>query len=155
MNTVKDREEQAMTHNDEGNYRAKRGGDTPPARAILDAVKDAARDEKITCAAAFGVAVKQSVSPAEMGRAIDFGELKISKCQLGLFGYGKGVKLVKPAETVPADLEKEIREALEGGSISCQDVWGIADRRGMARLGAACACEKLGIKISKCQLGAF
>ena len=144
-----------MTHHDEGNYAAKHGNQAPPAQAVLDEVKAAAHDGKVTCVAANDIAERLSVSPAEVGRAIDLCELKIAKCQLGLFGYGKGVKLVKPAESVPEDLEWEIRSKLVDGRIACRDLWVIADRRNLPRLKAAGACEKLGLKISACQLGAF
>ncbi|HOS40443.1 MAG TPA: hypothetical protein PLG31_11960 [Spirochaetota bacterium] len=144
-----------MTHHDEGNYRAKRHGEDAPAAEIMDAVANGARDGKIACTAAEAIATRLSVAPDEVGRAIDLAELKISACQLGLFGYGKGVKLIKPAESVAEDLAGEIRAAATDGRIACTDVWAIADRRGMTRLDAACACDALGLKIAACQLGAF
>lgn len=144
-----------MTHHDEGNYQAKHGDQAPPARAVMDAVKAAAVDNRITCVAAFGIIEGLSATPADAGCAADLLGLKISKCQLGLFGYGKGVKLVKPEESVTADLEREIRSRLVDGRITCNDLWIIADGRNMPRLKAAGACEKLGIRISACQLGAF
>ncbi|HPA71219.1 MAG TPA: hypothetical protein PKY31_03060 [Spirochaetota bacterium] len=144
-----------MAHQDEGHYRAKHGDAAPPARAVLDAAKADAKDGLITCAAAHGIAKRLNVTPEDVGRAVDFQELKISKCQLGLFGFGKGVKLVKAAESVPADLERDIRAALVDGRIPCRDLWNIADARKMARQDAANACEKLGIRVSRCQLGAF
>jgi hypothetical protein len=121
----------------------------------MDAVKAAAHDGKVTCVAAYDIADQLSVLPEEVGQAIDLCVVKIAKCQLGLFGYGKGVKLVKPAESVPEELEREIRLKLADGRITCRDLWVIADRRNLPRLKAAGACEKLGIKISACQLGAF
>lgn len=144
-----------MTHHDEGNYPAKHVDQAPPAPAVMDAVKAAAVENKITCVSAFGIAEELCATPADAGRAADLLGLKIAKCQLGLFGYGKGVKLVKPEESVIADLEREIRSKLVDGRIACRDLWVIADGRNMPRLKAAGACEKLGVKISECQLGAF
>ncbi len=144
-----------MTHKDEGNYAAKHGDAPAPKEELIEAVRSASGEGRITCAAAFSIAAKKGATPLETGRAVDFAEIRISKCQIGLFGYGKGVKMIKPSESVPEDLEREIRAALSDNRITCRDLWAIADARKMPRLDAACACEKLSVKITSCQLGAF
>jgi len=144
-----------MTHQDEGHYSAKKRKGAEPSAALIEKVKAAVKEGTISCAPAHAAAGALGETPEAAGRAADLLELKISKCQLGLFGYGKGVKLVKAAESVSPDLEREIRDAIVDGRISCRDLWAIADSRKMKRLDAACACEKLGIRISLCQLGAF
>jgi len=45
----------------------------------------AARDNRIACAAAFGIARSLGIPTAEVGRAADRLKIKISKCQLGCF----------------------------------------------------------------------
>jgi len=44
---------------------------------------------------------------------------------------------------------------VNNGRIICADVWKVADSQGITRLDAASACEKVILKIKKCQLGAF
>ncbi len=144
-----------MTHHDEGQYSKKESKGAEPSRALMDKIKASAEDGTISCAAAHGAAKALGETPEAAGRAADLLELKITKCQLGLFGYGKGTKLVKAAESVAPDLQREISGASPDGRITCKDLWAIADARKMKRLDAACACEKIGVKIIKCQLGAF
>ncbi|MCX7678176.1 MAG: hypothetical protein N2316_03065, partial [Spirochaetes bacterium] len=104
---------------------------------------------------AFSIAQRFFKSPDEIGKAIDFLAIKITKCQLGLFGYGKVKKIIKPAEHVPTHLYELLIEVAHDNRISCKALWDVANRAGIAKFEAACACEKLGIKITECQLGAF
>ncbi|MFA7462783.1 MAG: hypothetical protein WCY59_06555, partial [Anaerovoracaceae bacterium] len=82
-------------------------------------------------------------------------ETRLTRCQLGLFGYTPESRIIKPADAVAPDLEEAIRGALLNGKISCLASWEIAKRFGIARMDVACACETLRIKITSCQLGAF
>jgi hypothetical protein len=131
-----------------------------PASAVLDeglatALKAKAKDGHISCAAAHGVAEGQACPPAEVGRALDLMEVRLARCQLGLFGYQPQKRIVKKADQWDDGLEKEIRAALRDGRLPCIDAWAIADRRKIPRLAVANVCEALGIKIRPCQLGAF
>ncbi|MBW1683324.1 MAG: hypothetical protein JRJ83_18275, partial [Deltaproteobacteria bacterium] len=69
--------------------------------------------------------------------------------------YSPEKSVVSPAEQVPPDLESAIRGALVEGRLPCASAWAIARKLGMAKMAVSAACEKLGIKISACQLGAF
>lgn len=123
--------------------------------AIVAAIQSVVQEGRISCAQTFAIAEKFSVLPIEVGKVINFLEIKISKCQLGLFGYGKGVKLIKPAASIPHTLEKELKEAIVKNTISCKKLWEIADALCIPRLEVACGCEKLKVKIIDCQLGGF
>jgi hypothetical protein len=97
-----------------------------------------------------------NIQPSEVGRALDLLEIRIIKCQLGLFGHEKGKRLiVKPAETVPQDLEEAIRAGLVNGRLPCVIAWEIAKRFNVPKMGITSACERLNLHISRCQLGAF
>ena len=87
------------------------------------------------------------VSPAEVGIALDLLEIKISKCQIGIFGYGRENKYVKPMADVPDSLKTAIRENLTDGKLACRDAWKIAEKLGIGRMDVASACDTLGIKI--------
>ena len=144
-----------MTHQDAGHYRAKHPTDTKLDPKIAEAIKQKTEDGRITCAAAHKIAGKLNVSPADVGVAIDLLEMRINKCQLGLFGYGAQKNAVKPAQRVSPELEEAIKSSLVNNRISCNSCWEIAERFGIAKIDVSAACEALELKIGPCQLGAF
>lgn len=121
---------------------------------INDIVKYNAGDGSISCGSAFKIVREYSIFPDILGIAIDNNKIKIKECQLGLFGHG-GSKLVKASENVSEDLEDSIFEHLEDDRLPCSAAWAIAAEMKISKLDVACACEKLKIKICRCQLGAF
>ncbi len=147
-----------MAHEDAGHYAGKHPQGTQADEKISAAVQEKATDGKLSCAGAERITKDLSVSMEEVGRTTDLLELRIHKCQLGLFGYGEDKahgKKAEAAESCEPDLEKEIREGLVDGRASCKALWEIAGRRGMKRIDVTAACEFLKIKIKPCQLGAF
>jgi hypothetical protein len=96
------------------------------------------------------------IKASETGYALDVLEIKIIKCQLGLFGYEGGQRLiVEPAETLPPELEKALHSGLVDGRMPCATAWGIAKRFDLPKMSITSACEKLNLRISQCQLGTF
>ncbi len=144
-----------MAHKDAGNYSAKHGPESNLNREVAQAIEKKAVKGEVACADAAGIAAVLNVPMNEVGVAIDLMEIRISKCQLGLFGYGKEKMTIKPAETVSQELEKAIRDALVNGRLSCAVAWEIAQRFGIPRMSVSSACEAIKIKIKPCQLGAF
>ena len=122
---------------------------------LIAAIEQKTVDSTITCAACFAIAAERGTEPIVIGTLLDEKEIEIVKCQLGLFGYAPGKKIVKPADSVSAELESLIRNRLSEGRLSCADSWAIAEELRIAKLDVSNACEKLGIKISRCQLGGF
>ena len=121
---------------------------------INEIVKAAAIDGHISCTRAIELSNETGFTPAEIGSAMNDNKIRITHCQLGLFGHA-GKKPVKPAETVDKKIEDSIKSNLDNGRISCKMVWQIADEMRIKRFDMACACEKMNIRINKCQLGAF
>ena len=144
-----------MTHEDRGHYGKKHPPDRSVDPEVAKAVKQHASNGELSCAAAFTIAADLRIGPAEVGFTSDSLEIPIVKCQLGLFGYGPKKKMVKPAETLSADLEEAIQESLTGQRLSCTRAWEIAGRFGIGKMEVSSACEALNIKIYSCQLGAF
>jgi len=144
-----------MTHEDAGHYRLKHPSQTKVDPQIAEALKEKAKNNKISCASAHKIADETGTTPAEVGVALDLLEMRITNCQLGLFGHSPEKKIVKSSETVSPELEKAIRNSLEDNRISCLSCWEIAARFGIARIDISAACEALGVKIGLCQLGAF
>jgi hypothetical protein len=122
---------------------------------VREALQSRAKESGLACAAAFAVATEIEISPRAIGEAMDQLQIPIIKCQLGLFGYSPKKRIVKPAETVTADEEKAVRQALVNGKLPCATCWQLAEASGKTRLGMASICEKLSVKIGPCQLGAF
>ena len=144
-----------MTSKDKGHYRNKHPFGIKVNPEIAEAVEKKASNHKISCAAAFTIVKELNGEPQEVGMAIDSQEITLTKCQLGLFGYGPDKKAIKPIENIDKNLEESIRECLTNDRLSCKDAWEIADRRGIKRMEVTSVCETLKIKIYSCQLGAF
>ena len=144
-----------MTHDDQGHYAKKHSQDRKVKPEISDALKKQVSDGKISCAVAHKIVGDLKETPAEVGFTIDILELRIAKCQMGLFGYKPEKKVVKPVKNVPRTLENAILEQLEDGRLSCKAAWEVAEKLSIKKMQVASACETLKIKISPCQLGAF
>lgn len=122
---------------------------------VATAVRERAREGMLRCVEAFGIAQMLSVTPMAVGEAADALGVRLTCCQLGLFGYGERKSIVEPAEQVAPGLEWAIREGLILGRLPCAVAWAIATRFGMPKLQVANAAEKLGVRVGQCQLGAF
>lgn len=144
-----------MTHEDKGHYAKKHPPDRKVRPEVVDALKKQISDRGISCFDAHKVADDLKESPAEVGVALDFLEVPIIGCQLGLFGYRPEKKIVRPAEIIPQGVEEAIRKNLVRDRLSCKCAWELAGRFGVKRIEIASTCETLKIKISPCQLGAF
>ncbi len=144
-----------MTHKDADHYAAKHSKETKLNSEIAAAIKPKLSNNSITCAAAHKIATDLTVRPLEVGRTIDLLEKKLSKCQLGLFGYKPHKKPVKAASTVSVDLANQIRTSSENQHISCLNCWQIAQEQSYTKMDVAAACDSLKIRICDCQLGAF
>jgi hypothetical protein len=144
-----------MTHHDAGHFARKHPNGTTVSSTLEEAVREQFVHKEITCHAAHEIAVALHVTPNKVGVAIDLQEGIIRKCQLGLFGHGPKRKTVKAAEAVAPELQTAIVGALIGGHLTCASAWHIADTTGIPRIAVSNACERLKIKISACQLGAF
>jgi len=146
-----------MAHQDKGHYSAKHKNTTRDER-IATAIQSRADAGQLPCHVAEKLAAELGVLMAEIGRNADLLEIRIGGCQLGLFGYTLVEKRVKPAKEVSPELESAIRSRMTGnpeGPMPCAAVWDVALSREMPRVEVSAACEKLGIKIKPCQLGAF
>lgn len=144
-----------MTHEDSGHYADKHPKETPIDPAIAAAIKEKSVEGSISCAAAHKIAQRQVVSPARVGQIIDLLELRINKCQMGLFGYSPEKKIVQPSKTISDVLESTLRPMVVDNKVPCVACWKIADQLNLSRMDVAAACEGLKIKITPCQLGAF
>ena len=113
----------------------------------------------LPCAQAFAIAQALALDPLAVGRAADEAGIRISRCQLGLFGYGAKAegkhKIVHAVDNVPENLAALLRAGAESRDISCAAVWHVAAELHLSRLEAAGAVEAMGLRVSPCQLGCF
>lgn len=122
---------------------------------LAAAVRERAAEGSLRCAEAFHIAEELGLNPLAVGRAADALDVRLARCQLGLFGYGEKKSIVVPADRVTPALEQAVREGLILGRLPCAVAWAIAARFGIPRLGVSDAAEKLEVRIGQCQLGAF
>jgi hypothetical protein len=122
---------------------------------VAEAIRDRSSEGTLRCADAFRIAEELAVMPLDVGEAADIMEVRLVRCQLGLFGYGDPKRIVRPAEQVAPDLAQAIRGGLIDGRLPCAEAWATAARFGLSKLDVANAAEKLEVRIGQCQLGAF
>ena len=143
-----------MTHEDAGHYAGKRP-DAELNETIAARVKEKMSENRISCAEAHGIAVELNVDPAEVGTTIDLLEVRISGCQLGLFGHGKEKNIPVMSDKLNPEIESAIKSSLVNGQLACSAAWEISKRFGISKPMIGAVCETMKIKISPCQLGAF
>ena len=111
------------------------------------------------CAVAHYIAAELNVPPLEVGKTADETGVRITMCQLGLFGYARkgspAYRVRTPMENVPEELAQAIQAATTNGRVPCAALWTLADECGLSRQEVANAVEGLGIKVKPCQLGCF
>jgi hypothetical protein len=144
-----------VTQKDNGHFAQKHASNSEADPTIATELQQNATSGEIPCAVAFKIAKELNVTPAMVGETTDLLELRLCKCQMGLFGYKPQKRIVKPALSVSNELEKAIGQETVGGRLPCKKAWHIAEKLGLRKMAVASACEALGVKINACQLGAF
>jgi hypothetical protein len=147
--------EKIMTHVDKGKYFKKHPDGTPVNEDLKKEIIEQVKNNSISCKKAEEIAEEMGCSLEETGRTIDILNINITKCQLGLFGYGETKKIVQPAKDIAPDLKENISAVVQDGKISCVVAWEIAQKLDIPRMKVCAACEALDIKVKPCQLGAF
>jgi hypothetical protein len=146
---------ESIAPNNPGKYSRKHPAGTRPDPAIASGIERVAEDGRVGCAVAHDLAAELAVTPAEIGKTMDLLDYRINKCQMGIFGYEPHKKTLETAETVSDELRDRLQSAAPEGRISCVSCWEIAQAMGLEKITVAEACERLGLKIKPCQLGAY
>ena len=144
-----------MTREQGPKFSEKHGTDTQIDPTVKQKIEDNAKNNEIACAVAFQIAKELKATPADIGKDIDLLDIRLVKCQLGLFGYGPEKKTVKPKAPQSQNMEEAIRKALVEKKLSCRAAWDIAQQFNVPKMAVSAACESLKLKIKPCQLGAF
>jgi len=113
-------------------------------------------DGKLPCARAFNLADRLHINPVSIGQLATQESIKISHCQLGLFGYPEGKRPVENMKNRVTDqLKNAVLSQLVDGQLPCAVAWKIALDFDVPKMQVAAAAEKLGLRIRECQLGCF
>ncbi len=146
-----------MKNSEKPHFAAKHPAGAKPAERVARAIANRAPDGHLSCAEGTALAAELGVEMRDVGTAADLMEIRIIRCDLGLFGMPTK-KVKRPPESLPApspELEAAIDQALVKGRLPCAAAWEIAAKLNLPRQEIARACDALKIKISPCQLGAF
>jgi len=144
-----------MSRSTKKSFSEKHKSDQKPDEFIQKEILKRVKDDAIACAVAFDIAELLNVPPDRVGRSVDLMNIRLAKCQLGLFGYPPKKKIVEPAANMDPELSDAIRRGLADDRLPCRNAWEIAVRFGVPKMAISGVCEAMGIKIKPCQLGAF
>lgn len=137
----------------------KKNGDYPSADQLDPVLKDIILEKaklgELPCALGFDIAKKQGVPVETVGMYADVLEIRLTKCQMGLFGHTPETKRVKPIFPADDKLRSAIEKALVNGKLPCKSAWRIASEQKCSKMDISCACEAMKIRLRDCQLGAF
>jgi hypothetical protein len=122
---------------------------------IKEKLETLRQQDQITCAAAHRAAAELNLSPADIGIQMDLMELRLVRCQLGLFGHGPDAGPADKDIEVPDDVKARLINTAKQDRISCKDCWDIAAEFKISRPDMGAICEQLTLRIKPCQLGAF
>jgi hypothetical protein len=114
----------------------------------------------LTCEAAHRMAHELGVGPLLVGDQATASGIRITRCQLGFFGYAAkkgmpGYKIVQKLAHVPETVAAAVLDAARDGKISCAALWAIGQAQNVSKLDVGNIVETLGIKTCPCQLGCF
>jgi hypothetical protein len=144
-----------MTHEDKGKYFKKHPEGSTVDDELKQEILNQVKNNNMSCKKAEEIAGELGFTLEATGMAIDLLNINITKCQLGLFGYGETKKVVQAAKEVAPELKENIESAMQDEKLSCAAAWEIAKKLNIPRMKVCSACEALEIKIKSCQLGAF
>jgi hypothetical protein len=147
-----------MAHEYSGKYATKHPPDTTLNKQIAEKIREKSPGSGLSCVTGEEISKELEVDMSAVGITADLLEIKIKRCQLGLFGYDKKPnhgKDIQAADTVSDEMKNALEETAENGAVTCAALWTIADRLGVKRKAVSAACETLNLKIRVCQLGAF
>jgi len=121
------------------------------------AIRESLIDGSLPCSHAFRLAETLDRPPRAIGEETNRLELRVSRCQLGIFGYKDfgDKRLIRRLADVPADVAQALTAAVVDDVLPCASAWKIGRDHSLPRLVVGCAAESLEIRIGNCQLNCF
>lgn len=136
-------------------FAEKHGPDAKPDTLIREEILKRTKNNELPCAVAFEIAKSMGVLPKEVGKTADLMNMRLVKCQMGLFGHTPETKAVKPHPDASRELKDAVLNAMVNERLPCKSAWEIAARLDIGKMTVSGACEAMNLKIKPCQLGAF
>lgn len=123
---------------------------------LTEVVRAAAGESRrLACAQAMALAADSQVPPADVGAAADAAGVKITRCQLGLFGRSAPQPHQDDGISRPAQSVLDRLDTLAAAEITCAKAWALADELGVGRMAVGQALREQGVHVCACQLGCF
>ena len=107
-----------MTREQGPKFSEKHGADTMLDPTVKKKIEDKAKKQEIACAVAFQIAEELKKTPSDIGKSIDLLDIRLVKCQLGLFGYTPEKKAVKPKSPQRPEMKEAIHKAMEDHKVT-------------------------------------
>lgn len=104
---------------------------------------------KLSCLKAFKVARLIGVKPKEMDNITKSMDIKITNCELGVFGK---LKFSQIEDTI---YDKLSRNFSQGKKVECEVAWYTAEEEGTTVREVGSTINKSDIQVTHCQLGCF
>ena len=105
-----------------------------PDGSITSEILKHTQHAEISCDDAFQVAEILGVSANLVGMNADLIDVKLIKCELGLFGYRPRKNIVPPQTEVDPELKDAILDARINGKLPCKIAWEIASRLNIPKM---------------------
>ncbi len=139
-------------------------------RSLIQAGLD--NNGQLSCEEAYIVAEARGVNPQAVRQQADNLGIRISRCQLGLFGYapekgrpgfraageavrGSGQKTEEKMEPVPEKVATAVGDTCSNNEITCVELWELGRAHNVSRFDMGCLAESLELSVRRCQLGCF
>lgn len=104
-------------------------------------------DGRLTCLKAFKVARLIGLKPLDMSDACKSIGIKISNCELGVFGK---IQFKKAEDTIYSKISQNFTQDKD---VSCKTLWYIAQQSSLRRVGST--VKNTDVEVTHCQLGCF
>jgi len=127
--------------------------------ALVEAVRASLVDGKLRCARAHAVAAARGTTPQVVGLIADRLDVRLSRCQLGFFGYTNKQGFAE-SDVADRDVPDGLPEAIRAcrndeGDVSCAALWQIAAQFRIPRMLVGYVSDQMKVHVTPCQLGAF
>lgn len=109
-----------MTQQNQGHYAKKHTGkEILIEENFREHLLAEAKEGTITCVNALWIAEESGKGYQQTGIYLDLLEIRITECQLGLFGFMPEKRIVKKTEIIDPEMQQLIEKERKNGGVSC------------------------------------